>query len=163
MSSIDISSRAGSKRNHRYCFVRIIFGLTVSLQRRQICCRWGTPAYWSLVPGSSMFYRFEFCLKNMWNCSLSQQILSHSFYGIPMGATCAPLLADLLLCSYQSEFLQKHVKDKRIHEARAFNFTYRYTCFTVLNFVWKICGIVAYHNKFWAIVSMTESVVNCFF
>jgi hypothetical protein len=53
---------------------------TVSLQRRQICYRWGTPAYWSLVPGSSMFYLFEFCLKNMWNCSLTQQILSHSFY-----------------------------------------------------------------------------------
>jgi hypothetical protein len=45
---------------------------TVSLQRRQICYRWGTPAYWSLVPRSSMFYLFEFCLKNMWNCSLTQ-------------------------------------------------------------------------------------------
>ena len=53
---------------------------TVSLQRRQICYRWGTPAYWSLVPRSRMFYLFEFCLKNMWNCSLTQQILSHSFY-----------------------------------------------------------------------------------
>jgi hypothetical protein len=53
---------------------------TVSLQRRQICYRWGTPAYWSLVPRSSMFYLFEFCLKNIWNCSLTQQILSHSFY-----------------------------------------------------------------------------------
>jgi hypothetical protein len=28
--------------------------------------------------------------------------------------------------SYESEFLQKFVKDKKIHEARAFNFTYRY-------------------------------------
>jgi hypothetical protein len=37
-------------------------------------------AYWSLVPRSSMFYLYEFCLKNMWNCSLTQQILSHSFY-----------------------------------------------------------------------------------
>jgi hypothetical protein len=27
---------------------------------------------------------------------------------------------------YESEFLQKLVKDKNIHEARAFNFTYRY-------------------------------------
>ena len=52
---------------------------TVSLQRRQICYRWGTPAYWSLVPQSSMVYLFEFCLKNMWNCSLTKQILSHSF------------------------------------------------------------------------------------
>jgi hypothetical protein len=40
---------------------------TVSLQRRQICYRWGTPAYWSLVHRSSMFYLYEFCLKNMWN------------------------------------------------------------------------------------------------
>ena len=43
-----------------------------------------------------------------------------------MGTNYAPLLADLLLCSYQSEFLQKRVKDKRIHAARAFNVTYRY-------------------------------------
>jgi hypothetical protein len=41
-----------------------------------------------------------------------------------MGTNCAPLLADLFLYSY--EFLQKLVKDKKIHEARAFNFTYRY-------------------------------------
>jgi hypothetical protein len=27
-----------------------------------------------------MFYSFEFCLKKMWNCSLTKQILSHSFY-----------------------------------------------------------------------------------
>jgi len=41
-----------------------------------------------------------------------------------MGTNCAPLLADLLLYSY--EFLQKLVKDKKIREARTFNFTYRY-------------------------------------
>ena len=43
-----------------------------------------------------------------------------------MGTNCAPLLADLFLCSYESEFLQNVVKDKKIHEARAFNFTYKY-------------------------------------
>jgi hypothetical protein len=37
-----------------------------------------------------------------------------------------PLLADLFLYSYESEFLPKLVKDKKIHKARAFNFTYRY-------------------------------------
>jgi hypothetical protein len=42
-----------------------------------------------------------------------------------MGTKCAPLLGDLLLYSYESEFLQKLVKDKKIHEARAFNFTYK--------------------------------------
>jgi hypothetical protein len=30
------------------------------------------------------------------------------------------------LYSYESEFLQNLVKDKKIHEARAFNFTYRF-------------------------------------
>ena len=53
-------------------------------------------------------------------------ILFQQVVGIPMGTNCAPLLADLFLYSYESEFLQKLVKDKKIHEARAFNFTYRY-------------------------------------
>ena len=43
-----------------------------------------------------------------------------------MGTNCALLLADLFLYSYESELLQKLVKDKKIHEVRAFNFTYRY-------------------------------------
>ena len=42
------------------------------------------------------------------------------------GYELCPLLADLFLYSYESEFLQKLVIDKKIHEARAFNFTYRY-------------------------------------
>ena len=46
--------------------------------------------------------------------------------GITMDTNCAPLLVDLLLYSYESEFLQQLVKDKKIHEARAFNFTYMY-------------------------------------
>ena len=43
-----------------------------------------------------------------------------------MGTNVASLLPDLFLCLYESEFLQNIVKDKKIHEARAFNFTYRY-------------------------------------
>jgi hypothetical protein len=39
-----------------------------------------------------------------------------------MGTNCAPILADLFVYSYESEFLQQLVKDKKIHEARAFNF-----------------------------------------
>jgi hypothetical protein len=46
-------------------------------------------------------------------------ILFQQVVGIPMGTNCAPLLADLYLYSYESEFLQKLVKDKKIHEARA--------------------------------------------
>ena len=53
-------------------------------------------------------------------------ILVQQIVGIPIGTNCAPLLADLFLYSYESEFLQKLVKDKKILEARAFNFTYRY-------------------------------------
>jgi hypothetical protein len=40
---------------------------------------------------------------------------------IPMSTNCAPLLADLFLYSYESEFLQNLVKDKKIHEARTCN------------------------------------------
>jgi hypothetical protein len=43
-----------------------------------------------------------------------------------MGTNCAPLVADLFVYSYESEFLQKLVKDKKIRGARAFNFTHRY-------------------------------------
>ena len=43
-----------------------------------------------------------------------------------MGTNCVPLLVDLFLYSYESEFLQKLVKNKKIREASAFNFTYRY-------------------------------------
>ena len=43
-----------------------------------------------------------------------------------MGTNCAPLPADLFLYSYESEFLQNLVKNQKIHETRAFNFTYRY-------------------------------------
>jgi hypothetical protein len=53
--------------------------------------------------------------------ALFQQVV-----GIPMGTNCAHFLVDLFLYSYESEFLQNLVKDKKIHEARTFNFTYRY-------------------------------------
>ena len=46
--------------------------------------------------------------------------------GIPMGTNCAPLLADLFLYSYETEFLQNLIKNKKIKDARSFNFTYRY-------------------------------------
>jgi hypothetical protein len=66
----------------------------------------------------------EFLIDNIfvsYGGTLFQQVV-----GIPIGTNCAPLLADLFLYSYVSEFLQKLVKDKKIHEARTFNFTYRY-------------------------------------
>ena len=71
-----------------------------------------------------MINMLEFLIDNIFvsfGGTLFQQVV-----GIPMGTNCAPLLADLFLYSYESEFLQKLVKDKKIHEARAFNFTHRY-------------------------------------
>ena len=46
--------------------------------------------------------------------------------GIPMGTNCAPLLADLFLYSYEAEFIQNLVKQKKISVAKSFNLTFRY-------------------------------------
>ena len=46
--------------------------------------------------------------------------------GIPMGTNCAPLLADLFLYSYESEFLDKLVKEGKRKLARKFSLSYRY-------------------------------------
>ena len=43
-------------------------------------------------------------------------VLLQQIVGIPMGTNCVSLLADLFLYSYESEFLQNLVKDKKIHE-----------------------------------------------
>jgi hypothetical protein len=65
----------------------------------------------------------EFLIDNI--CVSVGGTLFQPVVGIPIGTNCAPILADLLLYSYESELLQKLVKDKKIHEARAFSFTYR--------------------------------------
>jgi hypothetical protein len=69
-----------------------------------------------LLRGTSML---EFLIDNIFVSF--RGILFQQVVGIPMGTNCAPLLADLFLYSYESEFLQKLVKDKKIHD-----FTYRY-------------------------------------
>ena len=43
-----------------------------------------------------------------------------------MGTNGAPLLVDLFLYPYETEFLQNIVKNKNIKDAKSFNFTYRY-------------------------------------
>ena len=45
---------------------------------------------------------------------------------IPMGATCAPLLADLFLHHYEADFLQNLINSGKKYVAQNFNFTYRY-------------------------------------
>jgi hypothetical protein len=46
--------------------------------------------------------------------------------GIPMGTNCAPLLADLDLCSYEASFIQDLLKRGQKKIAKSFNFTFRY-------------------------------------
>ena len=46
--------------------------------------------------------------------------------GIPMGTNCAPLLADLLLYSYENEFLDNVIRSGHRRLAKSFNLCYRY-------------------------------------
>ena len=46
--------------------------------------------------------------------------------GIPMGTNCVPLLADLFLYSYESEFLDNMIRGGHRKLARSFNLCYRY-------------------------------------
>ena len=43
-----------------------------------------------------------------------------------MGTSCAPLLSDLFLYSYEAEFVQSFLKAGKKHLAQQFNFTYIY-------------------------------------
>ena len=43
-----------------------------------------------------------------------------------MGTNCAPLLADLFLYSYEAEFIQNLIKQKKVSVASTFNLTFRY-------------------------------------
>ena len=52
--------------------------------------------------------------------------LFHQVIGIPMGKNCAPLLADLFLYSYESEFLDNMIRGGHRKLARSFNLCYRY-------------------------------------
>ena len=55
---------------------------------------------------------------------------------IPMGTNCAPLLADLFLYSYESEFLDELVKKSKRKLVRKFNLSYRY-----------IDDLISFNNK----------------
>jgi hypothetical protein len=46
--------------------------------------------------------------------------------GIPMGTSCAPLLADLFLYSYEADFMQRLLKENEKKLDRSFNFRFCY-------------------------------------
>ena len=106
----------------------------------------------------------EFLIDNI--CVSFGGTLFQQVVGIPMGTNCAPLLADLFLYSYESEFLQKLVKDK-IHEARAFNFTYiildlqnSFHWYILQSWKLKKPPIQLRPHHFWTYTSNLTTVVN---
>ena len=77
---------------------------------------------------------FEFLVDNVYvrfGGQLFQQMV-----GIPIGTNCARLLADLLLYSYENEFLDKLIKEGKRKLARKFNLSYRY-----------IDDLISFNNK----------------
>ena len=66
----------------------------------------------------------EFLVDNI-NARFGGQLFQQ-MVGIPMGTNCAPLLADLFLCSYKNEFLDKLIKEGKRKLARKFNLSYHY-------------------------------------
>ena len=67
----------------------------------------------------------EFLVDNI--CVMFGGQLFRKTVGIPMGTNCAPLLVDLFLYSYESEFLDKLIKEGKRKLARKFNLSYCYT------------------------------------
>ena len=66
----------------------------------------------------------EFLIDNIF-VVFGDQVFQQSV-GIPMGTNCAPLLADLFLYSYEAEFIQRLLHEKKKSLAVAFNLTFRY-------------------------------------
>ena len=66
----------------------------------------------------------EFLIDNIF-VMFGDQVFQQTI-GIPMGTNCAPLLADLFLYSYEAEFIQKLLSQKKKKLAVAFNLTFRY-------------------------------------
>ena len=62
-------------------------------------------------------------------CRMVEFLIDNIFVksgGCPMGTNCAPLLADLFLYSYESEFLDNMIRGGHRKLARSFNLCYRY-------------------------------------
>ena len=78
----------------------------------------------NLYTGDQICRMVEFLIDNIFvkfeGCPFRQVIW------IPMGTNCAPLLADLFLYSYESEFLDNMIRGRHRKLARSFNLCYRH-------------------------------------
>ena len=79
---------------------------------------------------NDIYKRIEFLVDNIYVRLFRQMV------GILMGTNCAPLLADLFLCSYENEFSDKLTKEGKRKLARKFNLSYHY-----------IDDLISFNNK----------------
>jgi hypothetical protein len=99
----------------------------------QICSDWETRYIYVVKHHSDSPYKYsEADIKDMLSflvdnfyVVIGDQVFQQSV-GIPMGTNCAPLLADLILYSYEAEFVQKLLQDNNKRLAMSFNHTFRY-------------------------------------
>ena len=68
---------------------------------------------------------------------------------IPMGKNCAPLLADLFLHLYESEFLDSLARSSHRRFARSFNLCYR-----------KKMTLIVFNNKTFRDYSMSKTFTH---
>ena len=72
----------------------------------------------------NMCKMIEFSIDNIF-VQFGEHLL-HQVIRSPMGTNCAPLLADLLLYSYENQFLGNMIRSGHRRVARSFNLCYRY-------------------------------------
>jgi hypothetical protein len=73
---------------------------------------------------SSIFHLLQYFFVSVYLLSLWRQVFQQSV-GIPLGTiNCTPLLADLFLYSYESDFVQKLLPDKNKRLAVAVSFSH---------------------------------------
>ena len=93
----------------------------------------------------------------MWSYVQFDGMVYQQIVGIPMGTNCAPLIADLFLYCYESDFTSDLHKSKRHDLIDMFNDTSRYLddIFIINNpafweiYSWYIFFLGFKYNKYW--------------
>ena len=110
-----------------YCVASLFLGYTLSLFFDR------NKSYFTTDPSNGdnkytandICKMIEFLVDNMYVRFGGQ--LFRQMVGIPVGTSCALLLADLFLYSYENEFLDKLIKEGKKKLARKFDLSYLYT------------------------------------
>jgi hypothetical protein len=118
LSSTDMSWRGKSEetslRVTRECLYMVNIWLIIHWHT-------GVDWKWRQVEKTLQKRRFQFS-----PCTLWLQISRQQTIGTPFGTSCTPLLADLFLYSYESDFIHGLLKKNDKKLTWSFNFTFRY-------------------------------------